>query len=695
MELLRQLAEAYGIFTWYHDDQGKIQEASPEALLAVLRVLGAPLQKIDDAGDALRERRQAEWLCPLEPVVVAWDGHPIDVTLRLPASAAGTAGFLLQLESGESRSWSCPVGDLPVSEGVEIEGIACTARRVHLPQALPLGYHRLILQLPGQHCECLLLAAPLRAYAPPGDAAAKTWGVFLPMYAIRSARNLGCGDFTDLEELLRWTHGLGGGVVGTLPFLAAFLDEPFEPSPYSAASRMFWNELFIDVARAPELERCPEARAHLAGRGEEFAALRAETLIDYRRLAALKRPALEALARTFFADPAGRLEAFQAFLRDNPRVDDYARFRAAGEQRHTSWWSWEDRPRGGALHEGDFDPAAQRYHLYVQWLADKQVHRLAECARGKGPGLYLDLPLGVNPDSYDVWRDRQSFALGVSAGAPPDVFFTKGQEWGFPPLHPDNIRTEGYRYLRDCLHHHLRYAGMLRIDHLMGLHRFFWVPQGLGPRQGVYVRYPAEELYAVYSLESNRHETVLVGEDLGTVPDNVRPTMARHNIHRLYVGQFEMQPNWDCALNPPAESAVASLNTHDTPTFAGFWRGIDIEQCQAMGLFTDQGARAEQQRRDAIRQAVVGYLRRCGLLGSDAALPAVLRACLEYIARGRIQVVLASLEDLWQATEPQNVPGTWHEKPNWRRKAKHPLEVFDQLPGLRDTLLSLHRVVHE
>jgi 4-alpha-glucanotransferase len=376
-------------------------------------------------------------------------------------------------------------------------------------------------------------------------------------------------------------------------------------------------------------------------------------------------------------------------------VEDYAAFRAAGERRRTSWWSWDDRPRGGDLQEGDYDPEAREYHLYVQWLADAQVRRLADRARGKGPGLYLDLPLGVNPDSYDVWRDRASFALGVSAGAPPDVFFTKGQEWGFPPLHPDNIRADGYRYLRDCLHHHLRYAGMLRIDHMMGLHRFFWVPQGLGPKQGVYVRYPAEELYAVYCLESNRHQTVMVGEDLGTVPNNVRPTMASHNIHRLYVGQFEMQPNWECALNPPAEGAVASLNTHDTPTFAGFWRGIDIEECQAMGLFDEAGARSEQQRRSAIRDAVIGYLRRRGLLGRDADIPAVLRACLEHIARGPVQVVLATIEDLWQATEPQNVPGTWHEKPNWRRKALHPLEAFDHVPGLRDTLLALHKAIQE
>ncbi len=617
IDLLRQLAEAYGVYTSYHDDQGRVQEATPEALLAVLRILGAPLQQIDEAGEALRQRRQEEWRRPLEPVLVAWNGQPGEVALRLPAAVTGPIGFVLQLDSGASRAWSTPAGDLPVSGQVAIEGVDYLIRRIRLPQPLPHGYHLLTLELPGQSWQSHLLSAPQRAYIPPGGGD-KTWGVFLPMYAIRSERNFGCGDYTDLENLLAWTHELGGGVVGTLPFLAAFLEEPFEPSPYSPASRLFWNELFLDLTRVPELDRCSEAQAYLAGQGEQISVLKAEPLVDYRRVIALKRPALEMLAKTFFANPAGRQEVFQEYLRSNPRVADYAAFRAAGERRRTSWWSWEERLRGGALQEDDYDPEAKRYHLYVQWLADEQVRRLAERANGKGPGLYLDLPLGVNPDSYDVWRDRSSFALGVSAGAPPDVFFTKGQEWGFPPLHPENIRTDGYRYLRDCLYHQLRYAGMLRIDHMMGLHRFFWVPQGLGPRQGVYVRYPAEELYAVYCLESNRHQTILVGEDLGTVPSNVRPAMASHNIHRLYVGQFEMQPNWECALNPPAEGAVASLNTHDTPTFAGFWRGLDIEECRSMGLFDEPGARSEQQRRSAIRDAVIGYLRRRGFLDQKA-----------------------------------------------------------------------------
>ncbi len=351
--------------------------------------------------------------------------------------------------------------------------------------------------------------------------------------------------------------------------------------------------------------------------------------------------------------------------------------------------------RAGDLKPGDYDEDSRRYHLYVQFLASEQLRALADTAGKKGAGLYLDFPLGVNADSYDVWRERKVFALGVSGGAPPDAFFSKGQEWGFPPIHPENQRAQGYRYLRDCLRHHMQLAGMLRIDHMMGLHRLYWVPRELGPKQGVYVRYPAEELYAVFSLESNRCRTILVGEDLGTVPPAVRPAMLRHEVHRLCVDQFEMDPDPEVAIRPAPPGAVASMNTHDTPTFSGFWRGLDIDERQAMGLLDDEGVRQEKERRAKTRTAVVARLRQEKYLDKDESEAAVLRAALQYLAAGESGYVLANLEDLWQATGPQNVPGTWREKPNWRRRATHALEDFDSVPGLLETLRAVDHVLNK
>jgi 4-alpha-glucanotransferase len=317
------------------------------------------------------------------------------------------------------------------------------------------------------------------------------------------------------------------------------------------------------------------------------------------------------------------------------------------------------------------------------------LHAIAGKAREMGPGFYLDLPLGVNPDSYDVWREKDAFANGVAAGAPPDPFFATGQNWGFAPLHPERIRTQGYRYVTSYVRHHLGLAGILRIDHMMGLHRLFWIPKGMEARDGIYVKYNSEEFYAVFTLESHRHKSMLVGEDLGTVPPEVPPAMARHNVHRMYVLQYSLQPWADNAMQPVFEGCVASANTHDMPPFAAFWRGLDIEDRIDLGILTRDSAGEEHRQRQALLGSLVQYLRNQGRLGHEFNELDVLRACLLHMCSGQAFVVLATLEDLWGETLPQNVPGTWKERNNWRRKAAHSLEAIRQMPHAVDTLRAM------
>jgi 4-alpha-glucanotransferase len=693
---LHELATLYGVQLFYWDVSGKQVWASDDGLVRALRALGAPLERRDDAAAALRRRQRELWERRLEPVAVCWDGNPPELIFRCPATDLGRPHQCrLVLESGQTYAWAMKPGELPDAGGADLDGSRYAARRLHLIGPYPLGYHKLTVEGGGQTAECTLIAAPARAAEPQGGRHGKTWGLLVPLYALHSARSWGAGDFADLEDLVTWVQGQGGGLVATLPLLAAFLDEPFEPSPYSPASRLFWNEFYLSLERVPEFQKSPRAKA-LAGSREfqdGIAALRQAPLVDYRSQMGLKRRVLEECARAL-ADDRGRRAALEKHVADNPEVRDYGVFRAVCDKRRAAWQTWPAPLRDGTVAPGDFDPAVANYHHYVQWLADEQLRGLAGKARASGPGLYLDLPLGVNSSSYDVWRYREAFAADTAAGAPPDPFFAKGQNWGFPPLHPERMRAGGYPYVRALLHHHMGLAGVLRIDHVMGLHRLYWVPHGAGAQDGVYVGYRAEELYAVFVLEAHRHGTVLVGEDLGTVPEEVPTTMARHNLHRMYVLQYQARPQEE-ALAPIFPGAVASLNTHDMPTFAAFWEGLDIADREDLGILDTATAAAERQRRRELIQAVQTFLQqRCFL--KDARDPlAVLRACLNYLSTGPARVALANVEDFWLEKEPQNVPGTWHERPNWQRRAKHSLEEFTQMPAVLQALREMDRIAKQ
>ncbi|MGB6409570.1 MAG: 4-alpha-glucanotransferase [Candidatus Deferrimicrobiaceae bacterium] len=694
---LGRLASAYGVQTAYYDITHKRVTASPRTILAVLRALGAPLEKADDAGDALREHEQTRWRRPCDPVVVVWDGGTGELPVQLPHTVSDARiDFRLRLEDGSVRELPCDLSRLPAAQEKDVEGERYVMKAIELPEGLPWGYHRLTVEIRGKTAETLVIAAPRKAFIPREDAGNRTWGVFLPLYALNYQRSLGSGDLTDLASLMEWVSGMGGNVVGTLPLLAAFLSEPFNPSPYAPASRLFWNEFYLDVTRVPEFAACTPARELFSSPGfrEEVDALRASPLVDYRRGMSLKRGVIEELALSFFSgsDPARR-EAFREFLAANPDAEEYASFRATGERQRAPWAAWPQPLKDRAITPKDYDEEAKRYHLYAQWVVSEQVRAISKRFRERGQALYLDLPLGVSYDSYDVWRQRDLFVLDVSAGAPPDDFFTQGQDWGFPPLHPVRIREEGFRYFRECLRHQFRHAGILRIDHVMGLHRFFCVPKGMPPGEGTYVRYPAEEMYAVLSLESHRHGVRLVGEDLGTVPSYVRPAMARHGLSRMSVVQYELSPEPDQALKAAPAGSLGCLNTHDMPTFASFWGGGDIDDRLALGLLDEKGSREERTMRSRVKGALAAFLRRQGWLkGSGSGAEEVLAACLAFLAGSRAGVVIVNLEDLYLETNPQNVPGTSKERPNWLRKARHGFEEIREMPQVVRILREVDRL---
>jgi 4-alpha-glucanotransferase len=401
----------------------------------------------------------------------------------------------------------------------------------------------------------------------------------------------------------------------------------------------------------------------------------------------LKRQVLEQLAEKCFTRSSKHRAALETFLREHPHVRDYARFRAAVESRHGTWEQWPPRQRAGRLKRGDYSEAAERYYLYAQWQAHEQVAALARSARGRGVQLYLDLPLGTHRGGFDVWREQDLFALQASGGAPPDPVFTKGQDWGFAPLHPRRLREQGHRHFIEVVRHHLRHAGLLRIDHVMGLHRLYWVPQGLPASEGAYVSYPAEELYAILCLESHRHQAMIVGENLGTVPAAVNAALRRHRAREMFVAQYELKPSSSGGLRPVPARCVAGLNTHDMPPFRAFWEGLDIADRRELGLLDSKRARQEADRRRALKRALVALLmREQRLRGRNPDAGAVLRACLEHLGASDAEVLLVNLEDLWLETEAQNTPATTTERINWRRKAKLSLEELGKSAEIADVL---------
>jgi 4-alpha-glucanotransferase len=590
---LRELARFHSIETSYTDAAGTKQHASREALVAAIEKRAGV--SIDEA--ATRPRETAV----VEPVTVLWGvgGRQSAVGSSLPEGTR--VEWDLALEDGSWRS-----GRTDVRGGT-----------IALDRPLPPGYHTLTLN---GH-ETFVIATPLKAAAP----RAKTWGIFAPLYAAHTHRSQGAGDLGDLLAYASWVDHHGGGVVATLPMLAAFDDEP---SPYSPVSRLFWNELYLDVTRLPEFQSADAddgAIAHLQQTRD----------VDYAGLWREKRRVLMRCAERFTGD-----DEFSKFA---SHANGYAEFRGRG------------------------DAAETRYHLYVQFRMAQQMRLVANAARRLGAGLYLDFPLGVNPGGYDAHRYKHVFANGVSVGAPPDLFFTKGQNWGFAPFDPDALRRDRYAYFRAAVRHHVSHAGILRIDHVMGLHRLYWIPDGHGAKDGVYVRYRADELYAILVLESHRHGCAIVGEDLGTVPPEVPQKMNRHGLRRMYVVQYEAKPD-EPALQPPPSAAVASINTHDMPTFAAWWTAKDVDDRVAMGLLDEVGARRERDTRDRMKRGIVQSL----VEGPSQDVQKALEAVLSYLAASDAEIVLINLEDLWGELAPQNVPGMPEQ--SWRHKFRMSLE---------------------
>lgn len=685
-KLLRQLALQCGIQLSFVDMGGRRHEASLDALRALIPLWGYSVENARECRQALRDLQERHAWQAVEPVIVAWDGRPCTVEFRLPRSLENAPVFgKIHLENGASKNLECRFSRLDVKREIRFGGERFTTRALELPP-LPMGYHQLELEVRHRLHRALIISAPMASYAPEN---LRGWGAFCPLYALSSGNSWGAGNFSDWAGFRRHMSKLGGMAVSCPPLLAAGYTPPIkDPSPYSPLSRLFWNEFYLDLTAVPEMGECREAKEYVASPAfqKQLEKLRSAPLIDYEAGMRLRWKVLGLLAESFFEKPSTRRDLFESYSKNHPRLQDYAQFRAVMDRSERPWQEWESRLFNGRIEAGDYRESVFQTHAYAQWLAADQV--CAATARTQ-PGLaqvYLDLPVGVHSSGYDVWRERDSFAFPMSVGAPPDAFFTKGQNWGFAPLHPQRVRENGYSYVREFLGFQMKHAGMLRIDHVMGLHRLYWIAPGIGPQGGVYVKYAAEEWHAIVNLESHRHKTLIVGEDLGTVPPEVTEAMARHQLRRMFVVQFEQQPDTREAVLPPPRQSVASINTHDMPTFAAHWTGADLKDRASLGLLRPERLREAGKARAALNEHLAKFLRAEGWLKEEVSVESVYQACVRWLCASPAEVVLVALEDLWGELEPQNTPGTGPERPNWRRRLKRSLEEIESDPKMVEFL---------
>jgi len=650
---LERMAERAGVLTRYVDGLGVARRALPTVVRALCDAVGS----IDEPAPGV--------------VSVATAGCR---ALHLAGRGWRERGRgRLVLEGG---------GELNVRLSRRGRAGAIVAR---LDAPVPLGVHELVLDGEGPGPRRFVLARP-RSLSHLVARDDRRLAVFMPLYSVTPGGVNGIGTYADLREMCEWADRSAGALVGTLPLFPAFLDRPFDPSPYAPVSRLMWNELFVDPCAAPEWRAPAVRRARASPAARRVAALvRTGPLVDYRGSWDLARRTLKAMAAV--AQSSSRRWA-EVISRSSAETVRYAQFRAAVDATGRTWQRWPASWRAGRIDPSGVDAADVRMYVYAQALAGAQIAAVRG-ATGSGSPLYLDLTVGVHAGGFDTYTRPDLFLHAFSAGAPPDQLNAKGQVWGFPPMHPLAGRADGYAHLRAVLRRMLGVAGVLRIDHVMGLYRMYCVPSGLDGTEGAYVRYPEEELFAVVMIEAARAGAVVVGEDLGTVPPPVRRIMKRCGILGMHVQQFAVGGEGARAVQPAGAGTLASLNTHDTPTFAGFWHADDVALRRSLGHTDSAGAARERVDRAGVRRSIAGALKREKLAGGSATIAGV--SLMRSQARGPAPISLVNLEDLWGERRPQNVPGTLAEYPNWRRRSARSLRNIARDRGIAGVLAQLRR----
>ena len=695
--LLRRLADRMGIVESYVDQSGgevrHTSDTTRERLLAAMGLDASSEASAHAALRALRHRARNRWIDPVR--VVRQKSRTLSrVAVRVPAADADSVRWTLTLrtEEGIESGWSGTT-----------HGGPSRREMVELPVVPPLGYHDLTITFEGggqQHsARQRLIVVPSQCMPPEARLHGhRGFGITMNLYTVRSDTNWGAGDISDVRTIAQWLGQYGGAFVGMNP-MHVLRNEGYDVSPYSPISRLFRNPLYLHVEDIPELRHDAGVREMIASPAfqAELAELRDAPMLDYARVMALRAPALESLHRTFVAHETSRdtprARGYADFVaREDPQLTQFATYMAIAEREgpDARIWPAELQDANGEAVNELRRTLAKRvdYHRWQQFELDRQLGRAASEAAeaGLSLGMYQDLAVGSASSGSDVWGNQELFLQGATVGAPPDMYSDEGQNWGLPAINPHVLRETGYDYWTRLLRAGFRHTGALRIDHALGLFRMFWVPLGESARQGAYVRSFSEELFGILALESVRHNALVVGEDLGTVPSHVPAVLAKWGVLGSKVQVFERDFHTG-RFRPSGEyprMALATVNTHDLPPLVGGVEARDIMLRAEVGDLSDPDVAAgmrESRRSDLA--ALITSLIEAGLLPHDAhhnlTSDALIAAVHSFIRRTPSALVGLSLDDLAHESTPVNIPGVWQDRyPSWSRRMRDALEtIFD------------------
>lgn len=725
-DLLRILADRTGIAADYYDIAGTRHVTTDETRRAILAAMNLRVANREELIAELESWDNRWWLRGCEPVYVLRLGREAATwSWYGPCESSDESALQVQwslyAENGETQFERTEGPSLRVEEIRTIQERRFVRVALAFPQGLPLGYYSVKAHAKGggsnTESTFRLIVTPSRCYIPDElQQGVRWWGIALQLYSLRSHHNWGVGDFRDLGAVIEWAgKRLGAAVIGLNPLHALKNTKPYHISPYAPTSRLFLNDLYIDVTQVRECWTGLDVQNHLTDpsfRSRIEAARRSE-LVDYDAVRLAKREVLELCYRTFLRDNFEGVEpklnprtargwSFQQFTeQEGESLAHYALFQALEEERQSTqppsmvWADWPEpyrTPTSAAVDEFRHQHKPRvRFFQFLQWIAGEQLHALAKKTHeaGMAIGLYHDCALGSDRYGFDGWRYQDVLALKADCGAPPDAFAPDGQNWGLSPLDPLCLRMSGYRYFIELLRNNLRYGGAIRIDHVMALFRLFWIPRGLAPAMGTYVHYRDDELLGILALESVRAKAMVIGEDLGTVPDWVRDRLGAAGVSSYRVFYFEREHSgcWKPPPHYPAQS-LAVVTTHDLPTLRGYWEGTDIETRSALGLFpSEQALNAMWEERHREKAGILTALKSEGLLPSGvpddpAQVPLMTTELMEsiyqYLARTPASIVLANIEDVIGTRCQANLPGTVDQHPNWRRKVSLTVEELVQ-----------------